>query len=268
MRPRLTPRPRGFVEGRRNASSCLAVLSVSGTRIRRSSCGASQPLKRPKNGRNFTVFGFRFLIHRLKKRTRSVLRNLRRSMLRRRSVILRKRQNPFSGELAAMAHTLSILPRLRFRNIVLLTSNKAAVLTLRKPRQQSGQAYIRYVYDCVRRLRKDGNTVTVLWTPFNDKNELKKIAKENAQEATRLGSVPQARYNSQLQVLDPGQQVRLTNKRIGILTYPLISRHFYLVDLEMYLCRFEDFLKRTGPCPYYCILRYIMGNGRQHPAFE
>ena len=56
----------------------------------------------------------------------------------------RSQQNPYSGELAAMAQALSLLTRLRlrFRSIVLLTSNKAAVLSLRQPRQQSGQGYI------------------------------------------------------------------------------------------------------------------------------
>jgi len=46
----------------------------------------------------------------------------------------RDEQNPYSGELAAMAKALSMLPKLKFRNIVLITRNKAAVLTLRIPR--------------------------------------------------------------------------------------------------------------------------------------
>ena len=104
---------------------------------------------------------------------------------------MRSQQNPYSGELAAIARALSLLPRLRFRNIMLLTSNKAAVLSLRQPRQQSGQEYIRHAYDSIRRLRKDGNTLTVLWTPSDDENELKKVAKEKAKEATRPGSLPQ-----------------------------------------------------------------------------
>ena len=44
---------------------------------------------------------------------------------------MRSEQNPYSRELAAMAQVLSSLPKLRFRSIALLTSNKAAVLTLR-----------------------------------------------------------------------------------------------------------------------------------------
>jgi hypothetical protein len=60
------------------------------------------------------------------------------------SVTLGKReeQNSYTAELAAMAEALSRLPKLRFRSIALITRNKAAVLTLRRPRQQSGQSYI------------------------------------------------------------------------------------------------------------------------------
>ena len=67
------------------------------------------------------------------------------------SVTLGKReeQNLYSAELAAMAEALSRLPKLRFRNIVLITRNKAAVLTLRAPRQQSGQGYISQFYKTV-----------------------------------------------------------------------------------------------------------------------
>jgi hypothetical protein len=74
---------------------------------------------------------------------------------------------------------------------MVMTSNKAAVLSFRKPRQQSGQEYIRLAYDAVKRLRRNGNVITARWTPVADKNELKKIAKERAKEATRPESCPQ-----------------------------------------------------------------------------
>src|SRR5882757_894721 len=54
----------------------------------------------------------------------------------------------------------------------------------RRPRQQSGQEYIRRIYNFIRRLRKEGNTVTVIWTPAHDENKLQRIAKERAQKAT------------------------------------------------------------------------------------
>ena len=103
----------------------------------------------------------------------------------------RSQQNPYSGELAAMAQALKKLPQLRFRKIALLTSSKAAVLSLRQPRQQSGQEYICHIYNSIRRLQRKGNTVTVVWTPAHDDNKLKKIAKDRAQKATGPDTQPQ-----------------------------------------------------------------------------
>ncbi len=70
-------------------------------------------------------------------------------------------QNPYSGELAAMAQALGLLPKLRFRNVMLLTRNKAAMLTVKKPRQQSGQEHVGRIYQCFKELQKDGNRMKV-----------------------------------------------------------------------------------------------------------
>ncbi len=103
----------------------------------------------------------------------------------------REEQNPYSGELAAMANALNTLPKFRFRRIVLITRNKAAVLTLRKPRQQSGQEHISRIYRSRRALKRDGNTITILWLPSSEETELMKLAKEKAKAATRQGTTPQ-----------------------------------------------------------------------------
>jgi Reverse transcriptase (RNA-dependent DNA polymerase) len=103
----------------------------------------------------------------------------------------RSQQNPYSGELAAMAQALRRLPPLRFRRIALLTSNKAAVLSLRQPRQQSGQEYICRIYNSIRWLQREGNVVTVMWIPKDDDNKLMKIAKDKAQKATGPETRPQ-----------------------------------------------------------------------------
>ncbi|KAB2098607.1 hypothetical protein AG0111_0g13148 [Alternaria gaisen] len=103
----------------------------------------------------------------------------------------REEQNPYLAELAAMTEALSRLPKLRFRNIALITRNKAAVLTLRRPRQQSGQSYISQFYKTVQTLRRDGNTVTVLWLPASEENELASLAKREAKMATRPNTRPQ-----------------------------------------------------------------------------
>lgn len=103
----------------------------------------------------------------------------------------REEQNPYSGELAAMAKALSLLPKLRFRNIALVTRNKAAVLALRRPRQQSGQEYISRIYRSIRLMKRDGNTITILWLPSSEECELAKLAKRKAKRATRPGVTPQ-----------------------------------------------------------------------------
>ncbi len=104
-------------------------------------------------------------------------------------------QNPYSGELAAMARALSVLPKLRFRNIALTTRNMGVVLALKRPRQQSGQEYISRIYKSIGALRRDGNTVTFLWLPSNEACELAQIAKRKAKIATRPGATPQVQLS-------------------------------------------------------------------------
>lgn len=103
----------------------------------------------------------------------------------------REEQNPYSAELAAMAEALRTLPKIRFSTIALTTRNKAAVYTMRRPRQQSGQGYISQIYRTIQRLRRDGNTVTVLWLPASQECELARLAKQKAKTSTRSGNTPQ-----------------------------------------------------------------------------
>lgn len=57
------------------------------------------------------------------------------------SVTLGVRQEciPYTAELAAIAHGLGCLPEVKYRVIVILTSNKSAAQTIGNPRQQSSQ---------------------------------------------------------------------------------------------------------------------------------
>ena len=103
----------------------------------------------------------------------------------------RTEQNPYVGELAAMAYTLERLPQRRYRSITLLTRNKAAVLTLRNPRQQSGQEHVCSIYKSIRKLRRENNVITVVWLPSGEDDELWIRAKQKAKEATRQGTGPQ-----------------------------------------------------------------------------
>ena len=100
-------------------------------------------------------------------------------------------QNPYIGELAAMAQAVEQLPRRKYHSITLLTRNKAAVLTLRNPRQQSGQGHIYSIYESIARLRRKCNKITAVWLPSAEDDELWACAQEKAKEATRQGKGPQ-----------------------------------------------------------------------------
>lgn len=102
----------------------------------------------------------------------------------------RREQNPYSGELAAMAHALSTLRGLKRCRVTLLTSNKAAALTLKNPRQQSGQEHICQIYKLIQRLRRHENRMEIRWVPTSEKNQLLSLAKEQARAATQEDATP------------------------------------------------------------------------------
>ncbi|KAJ5708140.1 hypothetical protein N7488_007941 [Penicillium malachiteum] len=105
----------------------------------------------------------------------------------------RAEQNPFSAELAGMAHVLGMVVGLKDYRIKLLTSNKAAVLTLRNPRQQSRQKFICRMYRLMRRLQRNGNRMKFVWIPTSKDNKLLGLAKEQARAATQEDALPQER---------------------------------------------------------------------------
>ncbi|KMK56426.1 reverse transcriptase [Aspergillus fumigatus Z5] len=74
----------------------------------------------------------------------------------------RSEQNPFSAELAAIAHTLNRLVGLKGFRLRVLTSNKAAALTIQNPRQQSGQEFVYQTYKLINRLQRKGNHIKIL----------------------------------------------------------------------------------------------------------
>jgi hypothetical protein len=89
-----------------------------------------------------------------------------------------------------MANALGTPPVLKQYRITLLTSNKAATLTLRNPRQQSGQEHICQIYKLIKRLRRNGNLITILWVPTSEDNKLLGLAKEQARAATQEDATP------------------------------------------------------------------------------
>jgi ribonuclease HI len=105
----------------------------------------------------------------------------------------RAEQNPFSAELAAMAHALNMVIGLKDYRITLLTSNKVAALTLRNPRQQSGQEFVCELYRLMRKLRRNGNQINIRWISTSEDNKLRGLAKEQARAATQEDALPQER---------------------------------------------------------------------------
>lgn len=105
----------------------------------------------------------------------------------------RTEQNPFSAELAALAHALKMVAGLKNYSITLLTSNKAAALTLRNPRQQSGQEFVYQLYRSMRKLRRNGNQINVRWISTSEENKLRGLAKDQARFATQEDALPQER---------------------------------------------------------------------------
>ncbi|KAI3059595.1 hypothetical protein CBS147353_10533 [Aspergillus niger] len=102
----------------------------------------------------------------------------------------RSEQNPYSGELAALAHALKTLPVLKLYRITLLTSNTAAALSLGNPRQQSGQGHVCLIYKLIRRLWKNGNRITIRWVSTSEENKLLGLAKVQARAATQEDPMP------------------------------------------------------------------------------
>lgn len=92
-----------------------------------------------------------------------------------------------------MAHVLNIVAGQKDYRITLLTSNKAAALTLRNPRQQSGQEFICQMYKLMRRLRRNGNQINIRWIPTSEDNKLLGLAKEQARAATQEDALPRER---------------------------------------------------------------------------
>jgi ribonuclease HI len=107
---------------------------------------------------------------------------------------LRTEQNPYSGELTAMAYALRSLPVIRDRNVAVMTRNKAAVLSLRNPRQQSGQGYMQLIYEAIEKLRQNGNKVVIEWIPASEDEELLKLAKVEARKASEDQAMPQKQF--------------------------------------------------------------------------
>lgn len=105
----------------------------------------------------------------------------------------RTEQNPFSGELAARAYALRNLPDSNGQNIAIFSRNKGALAALSRPCQQSGQEFMKCIYDSVEELAGKANTVAIGWDSPH-KNGMLQVAKRQAKDATQQGAVPDAPF--------------------------------------------------------------------------
>ena len=104
-------------------------------------------------------------------------------------------QNPISAELAGMAYAVRrMLADCHNDDITIITRNKSAALMVANPSQQSGQEYLRCIYDMAEKLRQRGNTLTVAWLPATEENELLAKAKGRARDATARDACPDASF--------------------------------------------------------------------------
>jgi hypothetical protein len=76
---------------------------------------------------------------------------------------LRSEQNPYVAELETMAVAIQrVLLYLLRKEITIVTSNQAVLQMVSQPKQQSGQASVRQIYDVVRELRRGYNRVLLI----------------------------------------------------------------------------------------------------------
>ncbi|EXA31053.1 hypothetical protein FOVG_17611 [Fusarium oxysporum f. sp. pisi HDV247] len=93
-----------------------------------------------------------------------------------------------------MAYALRHLPDLQYRSVALLTSNQAAVLTVRNPHQQSGQEYVGCIHDSINSMKAKGNAVAVIWMSTSAEHRLLEMAKKEARSASRDGAIPALKF--------------------------------------------------------------------------
>ncbi|KAL9563893.1 hypothetical protein ACKAV7_011928 [Fusarium commune] len=126
---------------------------------------------------------------------------------------MREEHNPYAAELAAIASRLNCLPEMKYRVVMILTSNRSAAQSIGNPRQQSGQGHIRRIYDAVGKLREDGNRVNLIGLPSGGELNIQKIAKMSARHATEPYVTPRIGAIKAKTTILSGTRAGLRNER-------------------------------------------------------
>ena len=106
--------------------------------------------------------------------------------------------NPYFAELIAISTALRNLAALPIRNRVIniLTGNLSALQVIHNPKQQSGQAYTRQIYESASKLKDTGSQIIAIWAPALEEVSIKAKAKAMAKQATARGKEAQERRPS------------------------------------------------------------------------
>jgi DNA-binding protein H-NS len=97
----------------------------------------------------------------------------------------RDRLNIYFAEIIAVATALRNLSALPLQNrvITVLSSILSLLQVINSPKQQSGQSYIRQIYESTNKLHETGNRVFANWTTASEHIALKEKAKAMARQA-------------------------------------------------------------------------------------
>lgn len=125
---------------------------------------------------------------------------------------LRSEQSPYSGTLAAIAYVLRHIPN-GPKRLAVLTTNKAATQSIAKPQQQSGQEFIRCIYESTEDLRNRDVSTSIIWLPSESDVGLLSAARKEAKEATRDGAIPERQFPRMLSTTFNTEKRKLQAKR-------------------------------------------------------
>ncbi|KAJ3453811.1 hypothetical protein MRS44_018443 [Fusarium solani] len=98
----------------------------------------------------------------------------------------REELNPYIAELGAIEMALRCMPYgLCRRNLTVMTSSRSALEAIRRPRQQSGQRTIQHIYDHVKRLEDEGNSLRMIKVYEDKTSDNQAAANKNTTRKSR-----------------------------------------------------------------------------------